>query len=152
MSASRFSVFAILVLACAAPLLAQNSPSFANGDIDTGTSTIHFHARQHDGDPIDGQIVVSGAVSMTVAVDCLVIAGNRAAMSGTIVDSSQPELVGQHSLLAVEDNGQGAKSPPDRFTFVMISPDDCHAFPLATAPLQDVAGGHVHVKASSAPF
>jgi len=151
-SAPRLLTIAFLTVTCAAPLIAQNSPSFANGDIDTGTSTIHFSARQHDSDPVDGQIVANGAVSVTVAVDCFAIFGNRAAMSGTIVASSQPSLVGQHSLLAVEDNGQGAKSPPDRYTFVLISADDCHTFPLSTAPLQDVTGGHVHVKASSAPF
>ncbi len=162
---SRLFDFSILLLACAAPLLAQNSPSSAGGRINYDSAgapaTIQFRAGQHNS-ALNGEITFDGnvetppgvftAVSVTVTVDCLAVFGNRAAMSGPITASSQPELAGSRSLLAVEDNGQGKNSPPDRFTWFLISAADCQTFPLATAPLQEVPGGHVHVKASNAPF
>ena len=164
---SRRFVFGVLLIACAAPLFAQNSGSFANGQINYDSAgapaAIQFRAHQHRvSGPVDGDINFDGTVetspgvftpvSVTVTVDCLVVAGNRAAISGAITASSQPELVGMRSLLAVEDNGQGNSTVPDRFTWVLVSAADCTAFPLSTAPLQDVPSGHVHVRASNAPF
>ena len=82
----------------------------------------------------------------------VLVAGNRASMSGTITDSSQPELVGSRSLLVVEDNGQGNKATPDRVTWVVVSAADCHALPPSAYALNDVTDGHIHVKASNVPF
>jgi len=161
----RYSL-AIILLAFAAPLFAQNNGSMANGRIDYTSAgspaSIQFRAHQHDSAPVDGDIRFDGMVeispgvfmnvSLTVTLDCLTIAGNRAALSGLITSSSEPSLVGQRSLLAVEDNGQGNNAPPDRFAWFPISADDCSSFPLATAALQNVPSGHVHVKASNAPF
>ena len=164
---SRRFVFGVLLFACAAPLFAQNSGSFANGQINYDSAgapaAIQFRAHQHRvGGPIDGDVQFDGTVetspgvftpvSATVAVDCLFVSGNRAAISGPIAASSQPELVGMRSLLAVEDNGQGKQGVPDRFTWVLVSADNCMTFPISSAPLQDVPSGHVHVRASNAPF
>lgn len=164
MFAARRFALTILLLACAAPLLAQQSGSMANGRIEYDSAgapaLIQFRAHQHDGSgPVSGEINFDGtvetspgvftAVSVTATVDCLAPNGNQASISGTITASSQPELLGSRSLLSVEDNGQGKNSLPDRFTFVLISAVDCQAL---TPPSQDVPSGHVHVKTSNAPF
>ena len=161
----RYSL-AILLFACAAPLLAASNNSMADGRIDYTSAgspaSIQFRSHQHDSNPADGDISFSGMieiapgvftnVTMTVAVDCLTAGANRAALSGLVTSSSEPSLVGQRSLLAVEDNGQGNNAPPDRFAWYPISADDCVSFQLATATLQDVPSGHVHVRASNVPF
>jgi hypothetical protein len=156
---SRLFVFAFLLFVCAAPLLAQQSGSSANGRIeyDSGGSPalLQFRAHLHDGSgPVDGQIKFDGtvdstAVSVTVTLDCAFVTGNQAYMTGPITDASDPLLIGSRSYLSVEDNGQGNNSPPDRFTFVLVSGAECHTLIL---PSQDVPSGHVHVKASNAPF
>ena len=157
---SRLFGFAFLLFVCAAPLLAQQSGSMANGSIDYDSAgvpqSLQFRAHLHDGSgPVDGTIKFDGTVdgnpvTATVTVDCLVVSGNQAFMAGAITDSSDPLLIGQRSYLSVEDNGQG-KNPatPDRFTFILVSGADCH---IAILPSQNVTNGHVHVKASNAPF
>jgi hypothetical protein len=135
------SLLGILV---AAPLAAQNNGVSANGTFQFSSAgapkTIDFNARQHtsagaaDGEmTFSGPAVISGQdvdgdgtpdpgtlTNLTVKVkfDCLVVNGNRAAMSGKITESSLPELVGRQSVLAVEDNGEGSKATgADRFTW-----------------------------------
>jgi hypothetical protein len=87
-----------------------------------------------------------------VTLACVATALNRAVLSGVITSSSEPSLLGQRSLLAVEDNGQGNNGPPDRYAWYPLSGADCVTFPLVTATLQDVPSGHVHIKASNIPF
>src|SRR5436309_1407760 len=136
---SRLFFFGILVLVCAAPLLAQNNGISANGTFQSESISISFNARQHtsSGDA-DGEMTFSGplqvsdqdvdgdgssspnapTVTVKVKFDCLVVRGNRASMSGKITESSLPALVGRQSVLAVEDNGEGSKATaPDRFTW-----------------------------------
>jgi hypothetical protein len=155
-SVRRFALLGVVLFVCVTPLLAQNDGAFANGQFqfisDGAPASIHFSARQRSSVG-SGEITFSSdALTVTVTVDCVAIAGNRAAMSGTITDSSQPELVGSRSLLVVEDNGQGAKATPDRVTWVVVSAGDCHALPPSAYALDDVTDGHIHVKASNAPF
>ncbi len=156
---------AILLLAFAVPLFAQHG-SMANGQIDYVSGgvpqSIQFRAHQHDSDPVNGEINFTGTVetapgvftnvTLTVTLDCLTAGLNRAALSGVITSSSEPSLLGQRSLLAVEDSGQGNNAPPDRYAWYPMSGADCVTFPLAAATLQDVPSGHVHVKASNIPF
>jgi hypothetical protein len=53
-----------------------------------------------------------------VNVDCLRIAGKRAAIGGIVTDSSNENYIGRRGLLVVEDNGEGGKAEaPDRFTW-----------------------------------
>jgi hypothetical protein len=120
----------------AAPLLAQSGPS-ANGNFQfsvTGASgAIQFDARSQ-GNSAKGTVTFTstqdipndeedtapnalGGATMEVAVDCLRVSGNRAAMSGIISSSSAPGFVGLRAILAVEDGGEGAKAEPDRFTW-----------------------------------
>lgn len=156
---SRLFAFSFFLFVCAVPLLAQQSGSSAGGRIEYTSAgspaLIQFHAHLHDGSgPIDGTIKFDGtvdstAVSVTATVDCLLVSGNQAFMSALITDSTEPTLIGQRSYLSVEDNGQGKNSAPDRYTFSLVSGADCN---VAILPSQDVPSGHVHVKASNAPF
>jgi hypothetical protein len=155
-SVRRLALVGVVLFACGTPLLAQNDGAFANGQFqfisDGAPASIHFNARQRSSG-VSGEIAFSSdSLTVTVDVDCVLLAGNRAAMSGTITDSSQPELVGSRSLLVVEDNGQGAKATPDRVTWVVVSATDCHALAPSAYALDDVTDGHVHVKSSNAPF
>jgi hypothetical protein len=144
-------LIALFLFLCAVTLSAQNDSSFANGQFTTSSGDdIRFSGRAHGGD-VRGEITVTGSVTVKVDVDCLLASGNRASLSGTIVESSMPELVGQRSLLVVEDNGQG-KNAADRFTWMPVSPADCNAFPPASYVLEAIVDGHVHVKTSNAPF
>ncbi len=119
---------------------AESGPS-ANGDfdfaVDGAAGAIQFDARTAADGTSGGQMSFSGAVeisnedvdgtgdpvtalsglAMDVAFDCLEVNSNRAAMSGVVTAASDPAYVGQQAVLAVEDNGEGAKDPPDTFTW-----------------------------------
>ena len=57
-------------------------------------------------------------ISMRATFDCLRIHGNRAVMSGVIVESNILTAIGLRVLLAVEDNGEGVNLPtPDKLTW-----------------------------------
>jgi hypothetical protein len=56
--------------------------------------------------------------SMRATFDCLKISGNRAVMSGVIVESNVLTAIGLRVLLVVEDNGEGVNAPSnDRLTW-----------------------------------
>ena len=56
--------------------------------------------------------------SMRASFDCLKITGNRAVMSGVIVESNVLTAIGLRVLLVVEDNGEGIDAPAnDRLTW-----------------------------------
>jgi hypothetical protein len=120
---------------------AQNSGPASNGDfqfsLEGAAGAIQYDVRTHGASSqgemtFTGDLVVSNEdvdgegssvtpltnVTVTVALDCLRINGNRAAMSGVVTASSFAPYVGVHALLAVEDNGEGVKAPErDKFTW-----------------------------------
>ena len=133
---ARFPFCVVLLLIVTAPLLAQNSGPSANGDFQFSSGghplTIQFDARRQNNGSTRGQITLSGsvnvpeqdvdgdgvtsgeslvAVSIEVDVDCLAVSGNGAVVSGEITDANVPAYVGRRALLAVVDNGEGAKAP-----------------------------------------
>lgn len=56
--------------------------------------------------------------SIRATFDCLKISGNRAVMSGIIVESNVLTAIGLRVLLVVEDNGEGINAPvADRLTW-----------------------------------
>jgi hypothetical protein len=59
--------------------------------------------------------------SIKVGFDGLVVNRNQAVMSGTVVDSSVREYIGQRVLLTVEDNGDNTKAP-DKLTWGIYKP------------------------------
>jgi hypothetical protein len=132
---------ALLVLSfVSVQALAQSGPS-ANGDFQfalTGaTGAIQFNVKAEgsgargtarfnanadmSGEDVDGDgsgSTPGTGVAIEVAVNCLRVSGNRAAMSGVITSASAPGYAGVRVVLAVEDGGEGNKqSSPDRFTW-----------------------------------
>ena len=164
--ASRRFLSTVLLLLCAAPLLAANTTSTARGQIryaaGTSSATIHFSVRQDavTGDTT-GRVDFSGPVEVTPGnfadvtfkadVSCAVFLIADASLSGVVTDSSMPALIGTQVLLTVEDNGQGngKNAAPDLYTWVMSSPGDCHAFPPQSQPVVD---GQLQVRPATVPF
>jgi hypothetical protein len=73
---------------------------------------------ESDLDNPDGSSNGSPGVTIRIEFDCLVVDGNKAVMSGVIVESSFPNSIGQRVLLTVEDNDEGRPAPaPDRLTW-----------------------------------
>lgn len=141
---------AVFLLACSTSMFAQHDNAFAAGDFQSGTSSFQFRGQERT---MTGSLTYSDpTTTLTVDFNCVVVSGNRAAMSGTIVNSSDPLLIGQQSLLAVEDNGNGQKSAPDAYFWMLSSANDCHAFPLALAAMIPVDSGRIHVKPSNVTF
>jgi len=84
----------------------------------------------------------SDVVKMHIAVQCLVVQGNRAWLSGPVTRSDDPLTpVGRVFLWQVQDNGQGQGAPPDRISNFLHRPannytaDVCkQQWPLTTFP------------------
>src|SRR5689334_15992449 len=69
-------------------------------------------------DPDAGTNEPATGASIRASFDCLKIEGNRAVMSGLIVESNVPAAIGLRVLLVVEDNGEGINAPSnDRLTW-----------------------------------
>jgi len=134
-------LWAILFLCVAFPLLADGGPS-TNGSFEfsaaSGPLEFVFDARLLNNGATQGEMTVTGSVdlpdqdvdgegggsgagvvalSLTVNVDCLVVNGNRAALSGEVTQSNVDAYIGRSAILAVEDNGEGENEGPDRFTW-----------------------------------
>ena len=60
-------------------------------------------------------------LSMKVELDCLVVAGARASMSGLVRDASVTGYTGRRMVLTVEDGGEGQRAEPDKFTWGMYA-------------------------------
>lgn len=83
-----------------------------------------------------------------VEVNCLVVVGNEAWLSGTIKVASKnlAEFVGTTAFTRVRDNGTSANDPQDQisFTFFGFPPDlDCED--MLDLPLFDLNNGEVKV-------
>jgi hypothetical protein len=50
------------------------------------------------------------------ALDCLVVSGNTAYMSGVVTESTNPAYIGTVWDFAVRDNGEGSAAPTDQIT------------------------------------
>ena len=125
-----------LAFLCSTAASAQMASGSFRFETKDGTQTVEFSARTDRGQA-SGGLAYSGSIdtpvidvdgdgnrecgkygdwSLKVDVDCLVVNGNRASLSGLIRDATQREIIGRRVILAVEDNAQGEKEP-DRFTF-----------------------------------
>jgi hypothetical protein len=141
--ASLFLLVALCVALPAVSLAGADGPSATGSfsfDLDDGQAKyLEFNARQQNNgrtvgemsftDPSASPVVDPDAppnpnapattgVSMRASFDCLKIDGNRAVMSGLIVESNVLAAIGQRVLLVVEDNGEGINAPAnDRLTW-----------------------------------
>lgn len=131
----------VLALTMTQPVIAQNSGSFAGGNlrlsVEGKAKDIEFEATRHANGRVSGQMtlrgeqeirsggdVEGGAPSISVkdfymkaALDCLVVNRNRAVMSGLVRDSSAPDYVGRLVILAVEDNGDASSPARDKVSW-----------------------------------
>ena len=70
-----------------------------------------------DGDGTGDPSATASTLSLRVEVDCLKVDGNRAVLAGLVKESNVGAYIGRRMLLTVEDGGEGANAPPDRYTW-----------------------------------
>ena len=137
-------------------LLADSGPS-ANGHgnltIAGELRTFSFTAVTQKGGAVTGEAQLDNraqGVRIHLAIDCLVVTGNVAKVSGMITKVTGPTAaqVGWRSIFHVKDNGEGANDPPDTislvFSFPPSVPVDCTTpFVLPMLAIED---GNIQVK------
>ena len=117
------------------------------GDI---TRHFAFHANTMPNGSVQGNgelTYTAGQLKIKFSIDCLVISGNQATMSGKIISWSDfPERAGWDCWFKVEDNGEGSNANPDKITRLLTNSAlaDCQAnYGLALNLLE---GGNIQVK------
>jgi hypothetical protein len=158
---------AVAALAAAAAILVQPATGAGNGIVASATGsgqatgvqvggerrTFTFGARKYANGSVKGHMQVVSRLSdfhVHAALDCLVVSGNKAYMSGTILTSDLPGFVGVGFALAVQDNGEGAGAPTDLMTlFWYVAPPQACSMGIWQAFLDTVLfpldGGNVQV-------
>ena len=132
------SAFALSIMFLVPMAFAQSASGAFHVKTDEGTRNVEFNA-QASGSGATGEIKFSAplsipnqdvdedgtgdlqlsmtTVSLRIDVDCLRVDGNRASLGGVVTDSSVSGYVGRRMLLTVEDGGEGANAPHDRYTW-----------------------------------
>jgi len=120
---------------------------------------VSFNARIHNDNTITGEMTytepnaspdvdtdnsntapTTAGISVKATFDCLVINGNRAVMSGVIVESNIGAALGRRVLLVVEDNEQGSNaSGLDKLSWGIYKPSNINWTP-ADAELENDTG------------
>jgi hypothetical protein len=101
-----------------APAASNPVVASATGSGHIGVRTFSFTARKYADGTSKGQLQLNNRaldVVVHIEIDCLRVVGNTAHMSGRVTRVSNPDegAVGDLNRLVVQDNGTGAKSPPD---------------------------------------
>ena len=80
-------------------------------------------------------------------IDCLVVTGNTARVSGIVTRSDDPVLMGWTGIFRVIDGGAGRNSPPDQISLVHLFPplfnQSCRTY--EPSPLHPVERGNIQV-------
>ncbi len=88
-----------------------------------------------------------GGTGIHVAVNCLVVIGNQAWISGMITQSRIPGVAGLDALTSVVDNGSSANQPADQISLSFIGTGiPCQAAVGLPFPLFSVPQGQVVVQ------
>lgn len=124
-------LFTVLSLAVpSAPLTsANNSGPSSNGEFslsleDGAARLVQYHAQKNSDGSTKGELTYSDPTMLPDSedgfgssglfakanIDCLVVNGNKAVMSGEITEASIGDYLGNRILLVVEDNGEGKKA------------------------------------------
>jgi hypothetical protein len=89
-----------------------------------------------------------------IEIDCLKVVANTAFMSGTVTHVGDPTLgifEGSKAFFAVQDNGEGPDSPPDRLSFALFTGEttgpSCEEI-LDLAFVFTVEDGNIQVRSS----
>jgi hypothetical protein len=135
---------------------ANNPFAGGHGNLISGGElrTFSFAAVETVDGTASGQVAVKNRaldVRAQINVDCLKFeSGNRAIVSGTITQSSNPALIipGRVGVFGVEDNGEGAVAPVDRITTIpdYAPPKSCNEFTFVGSTLREVANPAVVVR------
>ena len=134
-------------------LAATGHSARGSGHVTFGATheNVSFSAQQQSADDTaTGNAEVNDAsagVRAHIDVNCLNVIGNYAIVSGVVTSSNDPTLVGDEAAFAVQDNGEGAKAPPDlmsivNFYNVGVGPD-CRV--LSEYDLVPLQGGNIQV-------
>jgi len=93
-----------------------------------------FHANTMPDGSVEGNgvLFINGVLKVKFSIDCMIIDGNTAAMSGYIT-KDEPEYVGDYIWFKVVDNGEGNNSNPDEISLFWFWPsssngEDCNSF------------------------
>ena len=112
--------------------------------------TFAFSAITHQDGSVTGQAQLGNRGDNTtehLSINCLEVMGNIAYISGFVLDSSNPDLVGGTGVFSVQDNGEGAKSPRDQMSIVTNSagtaPMVCQS--EHPAPDNQIDGGNIQI-------
>jgi len=94
-----------------------------------------------------------GLGSIHVAVDCLTMVGDNAAIVGGVITHGTYggiDLSGERAVTKVVDNGEGSNADPDQISLSYFGPfftiGDCGDYTLSQFPLFDISCGQVQVK------
>ena len=127
----------------------DNAGPSANGTFqftvgDGSVRYVSFDARIHKDNSVTGEMTytdpsaspevdtdsaatasTTAGLSVKASFDCMVINGNRAVMSGVIVESNIGAALGRRVLLVVEDNEQGSNAPGlDKLSWGVYKPQN----------------------------
>jgi len=98
--------------------------------------TFAFTARKYADGSVKGEAQLNNRSQdrrFHMSLDCLVVSGNKAYMSGVVDSSSIPSDVGTAWDFEVVDNGEGSNAPADQITLIYnFGP----AFPCSNAAAQ----------------
>jgi hypothetical protein len=80
-----------------------------------------------------------------IAVDCVLVLGNRAYIGGVVTQSPDGTLNGTRAYTAVVDNGTSANDPPDQISYSYAGLASTFRCPALPVPLFPLSGGEVKV-------
>lgn len=128
---------------------ASNPFAGGHGNLISGGElrTFSFAAVESADGTVRGEVEVKNRaldIRALIAVECLKFEGpNRAIVSGTITQSSNPSLFvpGRIGVFGVEDNGEGEGAPADRITTIpdYAPPKSCVEFTFVGNTLREIA-------------
>jgi len=147
MTSHRFATAAVAAL-FAVPVFAGSASGGFHFDVNGGNANVEFNARAADstaaatgvmsfsapveissGDEESAGKTTRVTLSMKADFDCVVVTGNSAVMSGVVRDASVSRYNGERVIFAVEDNGEGSKAAPDKFTWGVYGSNRVDWFP-----------------------
>jgi hypothetical protein len=153
----------LAALAAMAVVLVQPATSASNKVVASATGGAHstfadelrtfaVTARDYSDGTTKGEVQINNRDQdrhAHLVIDCLVVSGNTAYMSGTFDHSDDSTLVGLPAALAVRDNGQGAAAPPDEVTLAWPGVTPCTDLGVQAfldALFFAVEGGNIQVR------
>jgi len=112
-----------------------------------------FHANTMPDGSVEGNGVLirtDGLLNLKFSIDCMIIDGNTATMSGYETKDKEPAYIGGHIWFKVVDNGEGNNSNPDEMSLMYWWPSywpddvDCNSFDIDL--INAIDSGNIQVK------